>query len=261
MACRYCDLRGIYNNHVYYPTTPPSNVINETYNPSNLPKRTHRDYKTRIEQIEKIPPLRTRNALASDLGNNLINIVFFAAKLTIIILKIGITGRSVLLDIKTTQFPACFPIDIMHLFYENIALYMLKHWMGSFFKDSTLNDQPYVLNNRQWNEIGAEMEAAKKSIPTDLGRPPRNIFLHYNGYKAEEWSSWITLYSLPLLKDRLPAKYIKGWSYFVKAVQLCQKRTLSLHNQCEIRNLLLRFYKHYEWYVITFILFEIFSVF
>ena len=134
MACRYCDLRGIYNNHVYYPTTPPSNVINETYNPSNLPKRTHRDYKTRIEQIEKILPSRTRNALASDLGNNLINIVFFAAKLTIIILKIGITGRSVLLDIKTTQFPACFPIDIMHLFYENIALYMLKHWMGSFLK-------------------------------------------------------------------------------------------------------------------------------
>lgn len=74
----------------------------------------------------------------------------------------------------------------MHLFYENIAPYMLKYWLGSFFKDSTLNDQPYVLNNKQWNEIGAEMEAAKKSIPTDFGRPPRNIFLHHNGYKAAE---------------------------------------------------------------------------
>ncbi len=68
MACRYCDLRGIYNNHVYYPTTPPSCETNETYNPSYLPKKTHRDYKTRIEQIIAISPSRTRDALASDLG-------------------------------------------------------------------------------------------------------------------------------------------------------------------------------------------------
>ena len=62
------------------------------------------------------------------------------------------------------------------------------------------------------------MKATKKSIPTDLGHPPRNIFLHHNSYKAEEWSSWITLYSLLLLKDHLPALFLKGWSFFVKAV-------------------------------------------
>ena len=134
----------------------------------------------------------------------------------------------------------------MHLFYENIAPYMLKHWMGSFFNDSTLNDQPYILSNKQWNEIGIEMEVTRKSIPTDFGRPPRNIFLYHNGYKAEEWSSWITLYSLPLLKGRLQERYLKGWSYFVKAVRLCQKRALSLHDQYEIKELLLNFYKHYE---------------
>jgi len=156
----------------------------------------------------------------------------------------------------------CFPIDIMHLFYENIAPYMLKHWMGSFFKDSTLNNQPYVLSNKQWNEIGAEMEAARKSIPTDFGRPPRNIVLHHNGYKAEEWSSWITLYSLLLLKDHLPDKYLKGWSFFVKAVRLCQKKKLSLHNQYEIKTFLLQFYKHYERYVCIFILlFNNFTIF
>jgi len=134
----------------------------------------------------------------------------------------------------------------MHLFYENITLYMLKHWMGCFFKDSSLNDQLYVINNKQWIKIGIEMEAVRKSIPTDFGRPPRNIFLHHNGYKAEEWASWITLYSLPLLKDHLPEKYLKGWSFFVKAVRLCQKRVLSLHDQDEIRKLLLQFYQHYE---------------
>ena len=68
MACRYCDLRGIYNNHVYYPTIPPSDKSNNTYDPSNLPKRTHSDYKTRIKQIEKLPPSQKRNELASKFG-------------------------------------------------------------------------------------------------------------------------------------------------------------------------------------------------
>ena len=45
-----------------------------------------------------------------------------------------------------------------------------------------------------------------KTIPTALGRPPRNITLHHRGYKAEEWANWITLYSVPLLKTYLPAK-------------------------------------------------------
>lgn len=71
MACRYCDLRGIYNNHIYYPTTPPSdanaNNTNKTYDPSNLPKRTHSDYVTRIGQIVTISSSRTHE-LASNLG-------------------------------------------------------------------------------------------------------------------------------------------------------------------------------------------------
>jgi len=138
----------------------------------------------------------------------------------------------------------------MHLFYENIAPYMLRHWMGSFFKDSTLNhNQPYILSNKQWSEIGTSMNAVKKSIPTEFGRPPRNIFHHHNGYKAEEWASWITLYSLPLLKDRLSPVYLEGWSFFVKAVRLCQKQKLSLYDQNEIRRLLLQFYNHYERYI------------
>lgn len=68
MACRYCDIRGIYNNHIYYPTTSPSKQINEIYDPLNLPKRTHKDYKTRIDQIVKIPPSKARDKLISDSG-------------------------------------------------------------------------------------------------------------------------------------------------------------------------------------------------
>ena len=68
MACRYCDLWGIYSNHIYYPTIPPSNKMNDVYDPLNLPKRAHKDYKTRTEQIIKIPPSKIRDTLASNLG-------------------------------------------------------------------------------------------------------------------------------------------------------------------------------------------------
>jgi hypothetical protein len=78
----------------------------------------------------------------------------------------------------------------------------------------------------------------------DLGRAPRNIVLHYRGYKAEEWASWITMFSLPLLKGRLPLKFYNGWSLFVKAVQLCQKKIITTHDLNNINNFLLKFYFH-----------------
>jgi hypothetical protein len=48
---------------------------------------------------------------------------------------------------------------------------MLKHWMCSFFKDSATNDQPYVINNKRWIEIGIsgiEMKAVRKSISSSI---------------------------------------------------------------------------------------------
>jgi hypothetical protein len=139
----------------------------------------------------------------------------------------------------------------MHLMYENVAKYMFKHWFGIFFKKE--NNRPYILNKTTWTEIGNLMHAARKMIPSYLGRPPRNITLHHNGYKAEEWMSWITMYSLPLLKDKLPIIYYEGWALFVKATRLCRKICLSNEDISEIKTLLLAFYKHYERLVFYFL--------
>ena len=51
------------------------------------------------------------------------------------------------------------------------------------------------------------MQNNKKNMPLDFERPPRNIWKHNAGYKAEEWANWITLYSVPLLKSKLPERY------------------------------------------------------
>ena len=39
---------------------------------------------------------------------------------------------------------------------------------------------------------------------------------------------------------------MQGWSLFVTAVKLCQKRIISADDVKEIRQLMLSFYKHYE---------------
>ncbi|PKC71655.1 hypothetical protein RhiirA1_453301 [Rhizophagus irregularis] len=54
------------------------------------------------------------------------------------------------------------------------------------------------------------------------------------------------MYSLPLLKDYLPTKYYKGWSFFMQAVQLCQKKVITMDELNNIDTLLLKFYVHYE---------------
>ena len=73
-----------------------------------------------------------------------------------------------------------------------------------FFKDDNLNITPFNISKSSWDLIGSLMQNNKKNMPLEFGRPPRNIFKHNAGYKAEEWANWITLYSVPLIKNYLP---------------------------------------------------------
>jgi hypothetical protein len=50
-GCQYCNIYGIWENHVYFPTKPPkSNRKAVYYDPNNLPKRTHQDYLAKIQK-------------------------------------------------------------------------------------------------------------------------------------------------------------------------------------------------------------------
>ena len=92
----------------------------------------------------------------------------------------------------------------MHLFFENIAPQIFKLWSAHFFKDDNLNITPFNISKSSWNLISLLMQNNKKNMPLEFGRPPRNIFKHNAGYKAEEWANWITLYSVPLIKNYIP---------------------------------------------------------
>ena len=122
--------------------------------------------------------------------------------LLICLIYTGIKGSSEILKLKSLKFPWSFPTDIMHLFFENVAPHMYLHWSKCFFKEIYSNDN-YTLSKSEWEKIGNQMSSFKNEMPSDIGRPPRNIFKHHNGFKAVEWRNWITLFSLPLLKQYL----------------------------------------------------------
>src|SRR6266540_6507353 len=46
----------------------------------------------------------------------------------LIYLILGIKEKSILFELQSIKFPKSFPIDIMHLFFENVASHMFKLW-------------------------------------------------------------------------------------------------------------------------------------
>jgi hypothetical protein len=69
-GCRYCDIHGIYMNHVYFPTMPPMGKEDnyKTYDPNNLPIRYHEQFERRIAQLVRASSDKERYELEGEFG-------------------------------------------------------------------------------------------------------------------------------------------------------------------------------------------------
>ena len=69
-GCRFCNIRGIYANHIYFPTLPPMEKEDqyETYDPNNLPLRTHEQFKDQIFRLKMASSEREKAELVSEFG-------------------------------------------------------------------------------------------------------------------------------------------------------------------------------------------------
>ena len=63
----------------------------------------------------------------------------FSTIILIVCFILGIKGKSIFFKLQATKFPQSFPVDMMHLFFENITEDMYKHWHGLFFNDNSEN--------------------------------------------------------------------------------------------------------------------------
>src|SRR6266508_3399822 len=92
-------------------------------------------------------------------------------------LILGIKGRSILFELKSIEFPRSFPIDIMHLFFENVTPQMFKLWSNQFFKEDNLNNLsfPFILSKSSWKEI---KKIIKKGDVELIDKKLRNFYNH-----------------------------------------------------------------------------------
>ena len=64
-------------------------------------------------------------------------------------------------------------------------------------------------------------------LPSDIGRIPNKIESGFSGFKADQFKSWILIYSIPALHSILPSNHIECWRHFVLACQILCKQQLT----------------------------------
>ena len=97
----------------------------------------------------------------------------------------GITGMSILLELRTIHFTKSFPNDTMHMILQNITEQIYKLWSGTREID-VREGMDFVLSKNMLDEIGQHMWNSWPEIPTALGQAPHNIFKHAKSFKVKE---------------------------------------------------------------------------
>lgn len=196
--CRFCEIIGIRveGGKVYYvPLYRPEGSVD----PANLPMRSHDKF---IKQGTAVLEAST-NAEAERLAKDS-----------------GIKGVSVLASLNTLNFPFSFPLDFMHLIFENLIPNLVAHYTGTF-KDLDSGVEDYKLSKEVWSEICEAGSASGETIPSSFGSRMPNIETERTYMTAEAWAFW-SMYLAPiLLRNRFSRR--RYYDHFLKLVRLIHK--------------------------------------
>ena len=121
-----------------------------------------------------------------------------------------------------------FSVDYMHAVLLGVARQCARFWF-----DSSFSSEPWYLGRHV-----AEIDRRLTGIcpPSDVRRLPRPV-KDRKFWKATEWRAWLLFYSIPVLSDVLPVKYLQHWLILVECIcvflasritfaeiELCKKR-------------------------------------
>ena len=93
----------------------------------------------------------------------------------------------------SVQFTA---IDTMHNIFLGTAKRTFNVWV-----------EQTILSRSNLFEI--EHIARLFHVPANVGRLPSNISSCYDAFTANQWKTWITIYSPVILKDMLPSEHYR----------------------------------------------------
>lgn len=106
-----------------------------------------------------------------------------------------------------------------HPFEEPPANIVLEQG-GDRIPDPDWEPPVYVLSSKMWETIGEELAQSVSTVPEQLSRAMKNISTHHSVYRAATWTSWLLLYIVPVLTERIPKEYISNIVDLVKGYEL-----------------------------------------
>ena len=238
--CRACTIKGIRGPQGAGPTLyvpldrsklsiAASEVIK--YDPATLPLRTHEDFLEQAKHVQFAPSAAEEERRAK---------------------ACGIKGVPLLSHLTSLLFPLSFPLDFMHLIFENLIKNLILLWTGKF-KDINEGSGSYELAPHVWEAIGAATAASGSTIPSVYGARPQNVAEDKSACTADSWSFWALYLGPALLKNRfLNNTYYEHFIRLVKLINLCLQFEISKDEIEKIRVGFIEWVSTYERHAFSF---------
>ncbi|CAB3980413.1 Hypothetical predicted protein [Paramuricea clavata] len=120
-------------------------------------------------------------------------------------------------------------VDHMHNLFLGTAKRMMEIWI-----DLSL------LTRADLERIQSKVDTT--NVPSNFGRMPYKIATSFSGFTAEQWKTWVTVFSPFALFGHLPSRHYKCWLNFVKACKLLSKPMIQISEVGTAHSLLIKFF-------------------
>lgn len=130
----------------------------------------------------------------------------------------GIKGISILSELPDFDVVRCIDLDSFHA-VVNVAKRLCNLWFVPPSKNAAV---PSYKIHDKIKEVDNRLLSIKPTF--EVSRAPRSL-TERSDYRGHEWFYFVIFYSVPILKNILPMKYLNHWSLFVKGLAMLMQNS------------------------------------
>ena len=124
-------------------------------------------------------------------------------------------------------------VNPMHNLFLGTAKRMMEIWL-----------ELSILTRADLEHVQQKVDAS--SVPSSMSRIPFKIAKSFSGFTAEQWKTWVIVFSPFALFTHLPVNHYKCWLNFVKACKLLSQLMINVSDVGTSHSLLLTFCRDVE---------------
>lgn len=207
--CRNCKIKAI----PITSDTSSTHYIPLTTNLTNL-GRSHTELMADAKRVDEAESLAAASRIAKETGTK---------------------GTPMLSTLDSVALPQSFPLDFMHIAWENVVRTLTGLWTGEY-KGIGEGKECYQIDASVWRAIGADGAASGSTIPSAYSPRIPDVSKKGSYLSADMWSFW-TLYLAPvLLRNRFKKpEYFTHFIELVHLLHICMQFEISAAEIEELR--------------------------